>query len=107
MQFELFEKLRSSNKFQIELEKSYDYFLIIYMKKLPSWRCLNAFYSRLNLIIQRSCLALSTKTCFEELNCLSLINHRRGISFLLSLSKAVIITFETAKLEVVACCFLL
>ena len=34
MQFELFEKLRSSNKFQIELEKSYDYFLIIYMKKI-------------------------------------------------------------------------
>ena len=34
MQFELFEKLRSSNKFQIELEKSYDYFLIISMKKI-------------------------------------------------------------------------
>ena len=33
MQFELFEKLRSSNKFQIELERSY-YFLIIYMKKI-------------------------------------------------------------------------
>ena len=33
MQFELFEKLSSSNKFQIELEKSYDYLLMIYMKK--------------------------------------------------------------------------
>ena len=33
MQFALFEKLRSSNKFQIELEKSHDYFLIIDMKK--------------------------------------------------------------------------
>ena len=34
MQFALFEKLRSSNKFQIELEKSHDYFLIIDMKKI-------------------------------------------------------------------------
>lgn len=33
MQFELFEKLRSANEFQIELEKSYDYFLMTYMKK--------------------------------------------------------------------------
>ena len=53
MQFELFEKLSSSNKFQIELEKSYDYFLMIYMKKKkPFWLCLNAFCSRLDLHVQ-------------------------------------------------------
>ena len=33
MQFALFEKLWSSNKFQIELENSHDYFLIIDMIK--------------------------------------------------------------------------
>ena len=32
MQFELFEKHMSANEFHIEREKSYDYFLIIYMK---------------------------------------------------------------------------
>lgn len=40
MQFELFEKLSSSNKFQIELEKSYDYFLMIYMKKKKTFLAL-------------------------------------------------------------------
>lgn len=43
---------------------------------------MNAFCSRLDLHVQCSCLALPTKTCFEELNCLSLINYRTGISFL-------------------------
>ena len=32
--FELFEKITSANQFQIEREKSYDYLLITYMKKL-------------------------------------------------------------------------
>ena len=40
MQFALFEKLRSSNKFQIELEKSHDYFLIIDMKKKKTFLAL-------------------------------------------------------------------
>ena len=33
VQFELFEKFTSVNKFQIEREKSYDFFLIIHMQK--------------------------------------------------------------------------
>ena len=41
-QFERFEKPASANKFQIELQKWYDYFVIIYMKKLPAWPYLEA-----------------------------------------------------------------
>ena len=52
MQYERFEKHGSANKFQIELQKSYDYFVIIYMKKLPAWPCLEALdTSRLQHLI--------------------------------------------------------
>lgn len=47
MQFELFEKQPSSNNFQIEREKSYDYPLVIYIKRL----CLNAIRSRLDEVV--------------------------------------------------------
>ena len=55
--FGLFEKHTSANKFQIEREKSYDYFLIVYMKKLLAWLCLDSFRGRLDE--QCSCLALA------------------------------------------------
>ena len=52
MQFERFKKHARANKFQIELQKSYDYFVIIYMKKLPAWLCLEALdTSRLQHLI--------------------------------------------------------
>ena len=52
MQFERFKKHTRANKFQIELQKSYDYFVIIYMKKLPAWLCLEALdTSRLQHLI--------------------------------------------------------
>ena len=65
IQFELFEKHMSANKLQIEWEKSYDYFLIIYMNKFTS-----TFLPLCALILQQaifSCLALASQNQGTEL----------------------------------------
>ena len=48
MQFELFEKHTSANYFQIEREKTYDYLLIIYMRKIREKSC--DYFLILNII---------------------------------------------------------
>ena len=65
MQCELFEKHMSANKFHFECENSYDYFLIIYMKKFAS-----TFLPLCASILQQailSCLALASQNQGTEL----------------------------------------
>ena len=70
MRFEIFEKHTSTNKIQIEREKSYHYFLIIFIEKFT---CLALFQPVWTA--RHSCSAIASKSCFDELNCLSPIKE--------------------------------
>ena len=49
IEIEVFEKHTSANHFQIEREKSYNYLLIIYLKRVPVYECMFVWVMRGNL----------------------------------------------------------
>lgn len=89
MRFEIFEKHTSANKIQIEREKSYHYFLIIFIEKFT---CLALFQPVWTA--RHSCSAIASKSCFDELNCLSPIKELVYPFSFQYLSKAVIMTLR-------------